>query len=66
MLDVWNMNETGFRIGCGKAQSVLTMDPNKPLHIIDPENHDCMTSVGFIGSAGETIPPMLLISRVNI
>ena len=65
-LDVWNMDETGFRIGCRKAQLVVTMDPNKPLRMIDLENRDYITSVEYIGSAGETIPPMLLISRVNI
>ena len=36
--DMWNMDETGFRIGLEKAQLVVTMDPNKPLHMIDPEN----------------------------
>ena len=60
------MDETGFRIGCGKAQLVVTMDPNKPFRMIDPENRDYITSVECIGSAGETIPPMLLISGVNI
>ena len=65
-LDVWNMDETGFRIGCGKAQLVVTMDPNKPLRMIDPENRDYITSVDCIGSAGETVPPMLLVSGVNI
>ena len=35
--------------------------------MIDPENRDYITSVECsIGSAGETIPPMLLVSRVNI
>ena len=65
-LDVWNMDETGFRIGCGKAQLVVTMDPNKPVRMIDSENRDYITSVECVGSAGETIPPMLLISGVNI
>ena len=65
-LDVWNMDETGFRIGCGKAQLVVTMDPNKPLCMIDPDNRNYITSVECIGSLGETIPPMLLISGVNI
>ncbi len=65
-LDMWNMDEKGFRIGCGKAQLVVTMDPNKLLWIIDPENRDYITSLECIGSAGETIPLMLLISKVNI
>ncbi len=65
-LDMWNMDETGFRIGCGKAQLVVTINANKPLCMIDPENRDYITSVECIGFAGETIPPMLLISEVNI
>ncbi len=60
------MDETRFRIGCGKAQLVVTMNPNKPLRMIDPDNRDYITSVECIGSAGETIPPMLLVSGVNI
>ena len=60
------MDETGFRIGFGKAQLVVTIVPNKPLYMIDPENRDYITSVECIGSAGETIPPMLLISGINI
>ncbi len=50
-LDVWNMDESGFRIGCGKAQLVVTMDPNKPLRMIDPENRDYITSIECICSA---------------
>ncbi len=65
-LDVWDMDETGFRIGSGKAKLVVTMDPNKPLRMIDLENCDYITSVECIGSAGKTIPPMLLISGDNI
>ena len=42
------------------------MNPNKPLHMIDPDNCNYITSVECISSAGETIPPMLLVSRVNI
>ena len=39
-VDVWNMDETGFRIGCGRAQMVITMDPKKPLRMTDPDNRD--------------------------
>ncbi len=42
------------------------MDPNKPLRMIDHDICDYITSVECIGSAGETIPPMLLVSGVNI
>ncbi len=65
-LDVWNMDKTGFRIDYGKAHLVVIIDSNKPLRMIDPENRDYITLVECIGSADETIPPILLISGVNI
>ena len=46
------MDERGFRVGSGKAQLVVTMDPNEPLRMIDPENREYITSVECIGSAG--------------
>ena len=65
-LDIWNIDETRFQIGCGKAKLVVTMDSNKLFCMIDPDNRDYITSVEYIGSADETIPPMLLVSGVNI
>ena len=64
--DVWNMNETGFRIGCGRAQVVITLDANKPLRMTDPDNRDYITSVECISSAGHVIPPLIIISGVHI
>ena len=65
-VDVWNMDETGFRIGCGRAKMVIMLDPNKPLRMMDPDNRDYITSVECVSSGGEVIPPMLIISGVNI
>lgn len=65
-LNLQNMDETGFQIGYKKAQLIVTIDPNKSLYMIDLENCNEITSVECIGSANETIPPMLLISGVNI
>lgn len=39
------MDEKGFRIGCGRAHLVITLDPNKPLRMTDPKNRDYITSV---------------------
>ena len=38
MLDLSDMNETGFQIGCGKAQLVDAIDQSKTLRMIYPEN----------------------------
>ena len=65
-VDVWNVDETGFRIGCGRAQMVITMDPKKPLRMTDPDNRDYITTVECISSGGEVIPPLIIISGVQI
>lgn len=60
------MDETSFRIGYRKAQLVITMDQNKPLRMINPDNCDYITSVECIGLASRTFLPMLLVFRVYI
>ena len=64
--DVWNMDETSFRIGCGRAQMVITMDLKKPLRMTDPDNRDYITSVECISSRGVVNSPLLIISGVQI
>ncbi len=60
------MNETGFRIGCGRAQLVVTLDPNKPLRMTDPDNRTYLTSVECVSSEGWFIPSMLILAGVHI
>lgn len=65
-VDVWNMDETGFRIGCGRTQVVISLNRRKSLRLMDPDNRDYITSVECISSAGDVIPPLLIISGVHI
>ncbi len=60
------MNETGFRIDCGRAQLVVTLDPNKPLRMTDPDNRTYLTFVECVSSEGWFIPPMLILAGVHI
>lgn len=64
--DVGNMDETGFRIGCGRDPIVVTLDHRKPLRLTDPDNRDYITSVECISSVGDVIPPLIIISGVHI
>ena len=64
--DVWNMNETDFRIECERAQMIVTLNPNKPLRMTDSDNRTYLTSVESISSDGADISPMLIISGVHI
>jgi transposase-like protein len=64
--DVWNMNETSFRIDCDKTQLVITFDPRKPLRMTDSDNRDYITAVECISASGEMIPPLIILTEVHI
>ena len=60
------MDETGFRAGCGKVHWVITLDPDKPMLLTDPDNREYITSVESISGRGETIPPMIILYGILI
>ena len=64
--NVWNMDETGFRIGCGVAHWVITMDAEKKLLLSDPDNREFLTACESISGGGVEIPPMLILSGALI
>jgi len=59
--DIWNMDETGFRIGVGKNQLIITK--RKRAHYFSlPENSESATAVEAISTAGEACPAFLILS----
>ena len=60
------MDETGFRIGCGIAHCVVTLDKSKPLRFVDPDNRDYITSVEAISAGGWSVPPFVILKGANI
>ena len=60
------MDETGFRIGCGIAHCVVTLDKSKPLQLVDPDNRDYVTSVECICAAGWSLPPFIILKGAHI
>lgn len=63
---IQNMNKIEFRIGCGKAQLIVTMNPNKLFRMIDLKNCNYITLVEYIGFANEIIPFILLVFKDKI
>ena len=59
--DIWNMYETGFRIGTGKDQLVVTKRDRQHYFGL-PENRESATSVEAISAAGEHIPAFVILS----
>ena len=50
--NVWNMDERGFRVGCGIAHWVITMDAEKRLLLSDPDNREFLTACETISGGG--------------
>ena len=59
--DLWNMDESGFQIGMGKHQKVVTRDASKPLYSGSSTNRELITMIESISTGGETIPPMVVL-----
>lgn len=54
------MDETGFRAGCVRAYWIITLDPDKPMLLTDPDNQEYITSFKSISVGGVRIPPLIL------
>ena len=64
--DMWNMDETGFRIGVGKSKMVISFDKKKRNYMADPDNRDYCTAVETISASGTAIPPLIILKATNI
>jgi hypothetical protein len=59
--DIYNMDETGFRIGMGKDQLIITKQ--KRTHYFDlPKNKESATAIECISAAREFVPLFLILS----
>ena len=61
--DTYNFDETGFRIGVGKSQWVITEERELPLYQTDADNREYITSIECVGGSGYTLPPMLILAE---
>ncbi|KJZ69725.1 hypothetical protein HIM_10894 [Hirsutella minnesotensis 3608] len=59
--DIWNMDETGFRIGVGKDQLIVTKRDRAHYFGI-PENRESATAIEAISASGAFIPAFLILS----
>lgn len=58
--NLYNFDETGFRIGCLAGLVVFT-STDRQVYISDPDNREQVTSMECINAAGGTIHPMLIM-----
>jgi hypothetical protein len=59
--DIWNMDETSFRVGIARTQHVLTQHPEQRNWTPSSNNRETVTVVEAISAAGATIQPMVIL-----
>lgn len=60
--DLYNYDETGFRIGIGRDQWIVTLDPNRQSYLASSTNRELVTSCEVISADGYVLPPMLILA----
>ena len=58
---IWNIDETGFRIGIPGGERVIVPRTAKQLYTPSPENRLSITILETVSAVGVVIPPVLVI-----
>ncbi|ERF72127.1 hypothetical protein EPUS_02918 [Endocarpon pusillum Z07020] len=59
--DIWNFDETGFRIGVGKSQWIVTSSHAKRHYLVSDNNREYVTAIEAVSATGIVIKPMLIL-----
>ena len=59
--DIWNIDETGFRVGVGRNQWIVTHNSARRLYLPSPQNRESLTVVEGISAAGSVVPPFIIV-----
>ena len=59
--DIYNFDETGFRIGIGRDQWVVTREAKRPLTLGSSSNRESVTVIEAISGDGGVLPPMIIL-----
>jgi hypothetical protein len=58
---IWNMDETGFRIGIPGGEEVIVPSGVTELYTASPENRTSITIIEAVSAVGKVTPPVLII-----
>jgi hypothetical protein len=62
--NVWNFDETGFRIGCLRGSIVSVRSTTKVVYLADSDNRESITVMEAISAAGKSSPPMIIMAGI--
>ncbi|KAJ5121184.1 uncharacterized protein N7515_009145 [Penicillium bovifimosum] len=60
--DIYNFDETGFQIGVGRDQFIITREPKKKLFNGSITNRESVTVLEAVSADGFTCPPLIILS----
>lgn len=60
--DIYNIDKTGFRIGCLNGRIVIIHANTKAMYLADPEVRDWVTIIEMISASGKIIPVMIILT----
>lgn len=60
--DLYNFDETGFQIGVGKDQWIITRDPRRKIVAGNRTNREYVTVVEAVSTDGFSTPPLIILN----
>ncbi|OKP10310.1 hypothetical protein PENSUB_4266 [Penicillium subrubescens] len=60
--DIWNFDETGFNIGVGQDQWIITREPKRQIFGGFSTNREYATAIEAVSATGSTIAPVVILS----
>ncbi len=64
--DIFNMDETGFRIGCGGKQKVVIRNARSRCYASSSTNRDYVTVIECVSAGKKLLPPMVILPGKNL
>ena len=64
--DIYNFDETGFQIGVGRDQYIITREPKKKIVSGSVTNCESVTVVEAVTATGYTTPPLIILDAKTV
>lgn len=64
--DMWNFEETGYRVGMARNDWAIAVDSTRTVHLKCLNDREPLSAIECINAAGCEIPPLLIITGTNI
>ena len=60
--DIYNFDKSGFRVGIGKDQWIITREPHRKAYISTDTNRELVTIIEIISGDGVDLLPIIILA----